>query len=107
MVALAAMIFAPLAAMLVQAAISRSREYGADAGGAEIAGSPYGLVSALKKLDAVGRRVPLDANPATAHMFIMKPFSMGGIGSLFSTHPSTEKRVAALMNGVHGGRLTI
>ncbi len=96
-VALAAMIFAPLAAMLVQAAISRSREYGADAGGASIAGSPYGLASALRKIDAVAHRVPLDANPATAHLFIMKPFSMGGLTSLFSTHPPTEKRIAALL----------
>jgi heat shock protein HtpX len=101
-VALAAMIFAPLAAMLVQAAISRSREYGADAGGAAIAGNPYGLVSALRKLEATSRRVPLDANPATAHMFIIKPFSMGGMASLFSTHPPTEKRIAALT-----GHLTI
>jgi heat shock protein HtpX len=96
-VALAAMIVAPLAAMLVQAAISRSREFGADAGGAAIAGSPYGLVSALRKIDATARRVPLDANPATAHMFIVKPFSMGGMASLFSTHPPTEQRIAALL----------
>ncbi len=95
--ALAAMIVAPLAAMLIQAAISRSREYDADAGGAAIAGSPYGLASALRKIEAASRRVPLAANPATAHLFIMKPFSMGGLGSLFSTHPPTEKRIAALL----------
>jgi heat shock protein HtpX len=95
--ALAAMIVAPLAAMLIQAAISRSREYGADAGGAAIAGSPYGLVSALRKIEAAGRQVPLDANPATAHMFIIKPFSLGGFGSLFSTHPPTAKRIEALL----------
>ena len=72
---LATMLLAPLAATLIQAAISRSREFGADAGGAQIAGSPYGLVNALRKLEAGVRRVPMDANPATAHMFIVKPFS--------------------------------
>jgi heat shock protein HtpX len=94
---LATVILAPIAAMLIQAAISRSREFGADRGGAEIAGSPYGLVDALKKLDFAVRRIPLDANPATAHMFIMKPFSGGGLLSLFSTHPPTETRVRALL----------
>jgi heat shock protein HtpX len=96
---LAMMIFAPLAAMLIQAAISRSREFGADAGGASIAGHPMGLVSALRKLEVGSRRIPMDANPATAHMFIVKPFSPGGLMSLFSTHPPTEKRVAALLQG--------
>ncbi len=95
--ALAMMILAPLAAMLIQAAISRSREYDADAGGATIAGSPLGLVSALKKIEAGSRMVPLDANPATAHMFIIKPFSVSGMMGLFSTHPPTEQRIAALM----------
>jgi len=94
---LATIILAPLAAMLIQAAISRSREFAADRGGAEIAGTPYGLASALKKIDAASRRIPLDANPATAHMFIIKPFSGGGILSLFSTHPPTERRIQALM----------
>lgn len=94
---LATMILAPIAAMLIQAAISRSREFGADAGGAAIAGSPVGLVSALRKIEAASRAVPLDANPATAHMFIVKPFSAGGLLSLFSTHPPTELRVQALM----------
>lgn len=93
---LAMIILAPLAAMLIQAAISRSREFQADAGGARIAGTPHGLASALRKIDAVARRVPLDANPATAHMFIIKPFSGGGLLSLFSTHPSTDDRIAAL-----------
>ena len=69
------MILAPLAAMLIQAAISRSREFAADAGAAQLVGSPYGLVDALKKIETGVARVPLDANPATAHMFIMKPFS--------------------------------
>jgi heat shock protein HtpX len=95
---LAMIIVAPLAAMLIQAAISRSREYAADAGGAEIAGSPYGLADALRKIDAASRRVPLDANPATAHMFIVKPFSGQGLLSLFSTHPPTEQRIRALLH---------
>ena len=95
--AIATMILAPIAAMLIQAAISRSREFAADAGGAAIAGSPMGLVSALRKIESASRAIPMDASPATAHMFIIKPFSMGGIGSLFSTHPPTEQRVAALL----------
>ncbi len=95
--AIATMILAPIAAMLIQAAISRSREFAADAGGAAIAGSPMGLVSALRKIEGASRAIPMDASPATAHMFIIKPFSMGGIGSLFSTHPPTEQRVAALL----------
>ena len=94
---LATMILAPIAAMLIQAAISRSREYDADAGGAAIAGSPHGLVSALKKIETAARAVPLDANPATAHMFIIKPFSAQGLLGLFSTHPATEKRIKALL----------
>jgi heat shock protein HtpX len=96
-VMLAMLILAPLAAMLIQMAISRSREFAADAGGAAIAGNPYGLADALRKIDAVSKRVPLDANPATAHMFIMSPFSGGGITSLFSSHPPTEKRIHALL----------
>jgi heat shock protein HtpX len=94
---LAMMILAPIAAMMIQMAISRSREFSADAGGAAIAGTPYGLADALRKIDAASRRVPLDANPATAHMFIMKPFSGGGLMSLFSTHPKTEDRIRALL----------
>lgn len=96
---LAMMILAPIAAMLIQAAISRSREFSADAGGARIAGSPQGLANALRKIEAVARRVPLDANPATAHMFIVKPFSGQGLMSLFSTHPPTEARIEALLSG--------
>ena len=65
--------------------------------GAQIAGNPYGLADALRKIDAASRRVPMDANPATAHMFIMKPFSGAGLMSLFSTHPPTEARIRALM----------
>ena len=94
---LATVILAPVAAMLIQAAISRSREFGADAGGAAIAGTPYGLVDALKKLEVAAKRIPMNANPATAHMFIMKPFSVSGMMSLFSTHPPTEARVRALL----------
>jgi len=94
---LATIILAPVAAMLIQAAISRSREYDADAGGATLAGGPLGLVSALKKIEAASRVVPLDANPATAHMFIIKPFSLSGLTSLFSTHPPTELRIQALL----------
>jgi heat shock protein HtpX len=94
---IAMMILAPIAAMLIQAMISRSREYDADAGGASIAGGPHGLVNALKKIDARSRVIPMDANPATAHMFIIKPFSAQGLLGLFSTHPPTEKRIQALL----------
>lgn len=94
---LAMMILAPFAAMLIQAAISRSREFAADATGARIAGTPYGLADALRKIEAVAKRVPLDANPATAHMFIVKPFSGQGLMSLFSTHPPTDARIRALL----------
>ena len=94
---IATIIFAPLAAMLIQMAISRSREFAADAGGAAIVGTPYGLADALRKIDAISKQVPLDANPATAHMFIVQPFSGGGIMSIFSSHPSTEARIAALL----------
>jgi heat shock protein HtpX len=97
---LATIILAPIAAMLIQMAISRSREYAADAGGAQIAGNPYGLVDALKKIEAVSKRVPLDANPATAHMFIIQPFSMAGLTSLFSSHPPTEDRIRALLGTI-------
>jgi heat shock protein HtpX len=95
---LATIILAPIAAMLIQMAISRSREYDADAGGASIAGSPNGLVSALQKLDAASKAIPLDANPATAHMFIIKPFTVSGLAGLFSSHPPTADRVAALLH---------
>lgn len=91
-------ILAPIAAMLIQAAISRSREFAADAGAAELVGSPYGLVDALKTIESVSQRVPLDANPATAHMFIIKPFSVSGLLSMFSTHPPTEQRIRALLH---------
>src|SRR5437667_970186 len=93
----ATIILAPIAAALIQAAISRSREFDADAAGARLAGNPLGLVSALKKIDAASQAVPLDANPATAHMFIIKPPSISGMLSLFSTHPPTADRIQALL----------
>ena len=93
----ATLILAPVAAMLIQAAISRSREFDADAGGAGIAGHPHGLVNALTKIESASRMVPLDANPATAHMFIVRPFSAQGLSRLFATHPPTEKRIQALL----------
>lgn len=97
LVALLTMILAPLAAALIQLAISRSREYVADADGAAIAGSPHGLISALRKLDSVSRRVPLvNESPSQNHMFIVQPFSAAGFGTLFSTHPRTEQRIARL-----------
>ena len=99
-VLLAMMILAPIAALMVQMAISRSREFAADATGAEIAGSPYGLAHALKKIEAVAKGVPMDANPATEHMFIIKPFTGGGLMSLFSSHPATEARVRALLGTI-------
>ena len=94
---LATIILAPIAAMLIQAAISRSREFDADAGGAAIAGGPNGLVSALRKIEVASKQIPLDANPATAHMFIIKPFSASSLLGLFSTHPPTADRIQALL----------
>jgi heat shock protein HtpX len=97
---LAMMILAPIAAMLIQMAISRSREFAADAGAAAITGNPHALASALRRIDAIAKGTPLEANPATAHMFIIKPFSGHGLMSLFSTHPPTEARVQALLQGI-------
>ncbi len=90
------MILAPIAALLIQMAISRTREYGADRSAAQYTGSPHGLISALRKLESWSKRIPLDASPATAHMFIIKPFSGQALMRLFSTHPSTEQRIARL-----------
>ncbi|MBI5137293.1 MAG: zinc metalloprotease HtpX [Nitrospirae bacterium] len=90
------MILAPIAAMLVQMAISRSREFGADAGGAKICGNPMWLANALRKLQRGVAMRPMDVNPSTAHMYIVSPLSAGGIGSLFSTHPPMELRVQRL-----------
>ena len=89
-------IIAPMAAMIVQMAISRSREYLADATGARFAGHPEGLAKALEKLGAYSKRLPMDANPSTAHMFIVNPLSGKSMMSLFSTHPPLEERVARL-----------
>ena len=97
--AIAMMILAPLAATLVQLAISRGREFEADRGGAEISGNPLGLASALAKLEAGAQALPniqAEQHPATAHLFIVNPLSGGGMQSLFSTHPSTEARIARL-----------
>jgi len=95
-VALLMIIIAPLAAMLVQMAISRSREYGADATGAAISADPLSLASALRKLQRGVEQIPMDANPATAHMFIVNPLTGGGWMSLFSTHPPLEERIKRL-----------
>ena len=87
---------APLAALLIQMAISRSREYDADAASAKYIGSPYPLINGLEKLETWSKRIPMEATPATAHLFIIKPFTGGGFMRLFSTHPSTEDRIARL-----------
>lgn len=94
--ALVAIILAPIAAMLIQAAISRSREYAADQGGAEISGKPRALASALRKLEAGAKRMPMQVNPAAEHLYIVKPFGGGGLSGLFSTHPPTEERIERL-----------
>jgi heat shock protein HtpX len=94
--AIVMMIVAPIAAMLIQMAISRSREYAADRGGAKIAGNPQHLADALKKLHMASQRIPMKAEPATAHMFIVNPLTGGGIRKLFSTHPPMEERIARL-----------
>jgi heat shock protein HtpX len=94
---LLAMIVAPIAATLIQLWISRTREYQADASGAEIAGNPYGLASALKDLENYSKRLPMEASPSTAHMFIIHPFTGGSLMSLFSTHPPTQKRIDRLL----------
>jgi heat shock protein HtpX len=95
--ALAMMIVAPFAAMLIQLAVSRSREYEADATGAHTTGNPYALASALNKLENYSKHVPLKATPSTAHLFIIAPLLGGGFGSLFSTHPPTKERIRRLI----------
>jgi heat shock protein HtpX len=94
--ALLMLILAPIAASLIQLAVSRSREYQADATGAHFTGNPYALASALAKLDAYSRRLPLQATPSTAHLFIIQPFLGMNFGSLFSTHPPIAKRIERL-----------
>ncbi len=104
-VAIVMMIVAPIAAMLVQMAISRTREYDADKGGAEIAGSPSGLATALLKLEKGSQIIPMtDAKPATAHMFIVNPLTGGGLMNLFSTHPPIAERVKRLNEMARGRR---
>lgn len=95
-VLLATAILAPLAAMIVQAAISRSREFAADEGGARISANPLALADALRKLETAAERIPMDANPATAHLFIVSPFAGANLTRLFRTHPPTEERIARL-----------
>jgi len=94
---LVTIIVAPIAAMLIQMWISRTREFQADASGAEAAGNPHGLASALQKLDNYSKRIPMEASPSTAHMFIIHPFSGRSLMSLFSTHPPTQKRIERLL----------
>ena len=94
--ALFMLIVAPIAASLIQLAVSRSREYQADATGAHFTGNPYALASALQKLDAYSRRLPMQASPSTAHLFIIQPFLGMNFGSLFSTHPPIAKRIERL-----------
>jgi heat shock protein HtpX len=100
MLAVLVLVLAPIAAMLIQFAISRTREFGADRGGAEISGDPRALADALAKIDAYARGIPLpvaEAHPATAQMMIVNPLSSDGIKGLFSTHPATEERIARLL----------
>jgi len=103
LVVLAVSIFASIAAMLVQMAISRSREYMADEGGAHLA-HPLSLAKALGKLEMASQRIPMQANPSTAHMFIVNPLRGGGVLSLFSTHPPMEERIARLEEMARTGR---
>lgn len=100
---IATMLLAPFAAMLIQMAVSRSREFVADRTGAQIAGSPTGLAQALKRIEAGVKQIPMDANQATAHMFILSPLTGKGFSALFSTHPPTQARVDALMRLQFGG----
>ena len=99
---IAMMILAPIAAALIQMAISRSREYQADRSAAELCGNPMWLASALKKLEAASKRAPMNASPATAHMFIVNPLRGGGMAKLFSTHPPMVERVSRLEKMAYG-----
>ncbi len=105
-------IVAPLAALLIQLAISRSREYNADAAGARLCGNPLWLANALGKLEGYNKRIPMDVNPAQSHLFIVQPLVPGGLSSLFSTHPPIEKRIALLQReaedmGITGRRIGV
>lgn len=101
--AIVMMVLAPIAAMLVQMAVSRSREYMADEKAARLTGNPMGLANALRKLEAYARNIPLETNPSSAHMFIVNPLR-GGFASLFSTHPSSESRIERLEAMARGVR---
>jgi heat shock protein HtpX len=96
-------VLAPIAAMLIQMAVSRSREFSADEASAKYTGNPDYLISALRKLDTWSKRIPMNADPATQHMFIVKPFTGRSLANLFSTHPSTEARIARL-EAIRSGR---
>jgi heat shock protein HtpX len=100
--AIAMMILAPIAALLIQMAVSRSREYGADETGAHFTGNPYALASALQKLEQYSQRIPMQASPSTAHLYIIKPLLGMNFASLFSTHPPTAERIARLTNMAPG-----
>ncbi len=100
------MIVAPIAAMMIQMAISRSREYLADEGGAKISGNPLSLANALRKLEQKAEQIPMQTSPATAHMYIVNPLSGGGLMRLFSTHPPMEERIARLEAMVYGQAAT-
>jgi heat shock protein HtpX len=94
---LAMAIVAPIAALVIQMAVSRSREYAADATGARIAGNPHGLARALEKLGRLNRRIPMATSPASSHLFIVAPLAGGGLANLFSTHPPIEERIRRLL----------
>jgi heat shock protein HtpX len=103
-VALIVMILAPIAAMLIQFAISRAREFGADGGGAEISGDPQALAAALEKIERYAKGLPMapaEQHPETAQMMIINPLAGGGIAGLFSTHPATQERIARLLALAH------
>jgi heat shock protein HtpX len=89
-------ILAPIAAVIIQLAISRTREFGADAEGARIQGDPMPLASALERLEMAAQKTPMQVNPATSHLYIVNPLRGGGIAKLFSTHPDTQERIARL-----------
>ena len=95
-VAILTLILAPIAAGLIQMAISRTREFSADAAAAKATGTPNGLISALRKLEMYSKRIPMDVSPSMSHMYIIKPFSGQSLARLFSTHPATEQRIARL-----------
>jgi heat shock protein HtpX len=112
LVMLLIIIVAPIAALLIQLMISRSREYTADAAGGKLCGNPLWLASALEKLEGYNKRIPMDVNPAQSHLFIVQPLIPGGLAGLFSTHPPVEKRIALLQEeaenmGITGRRFGV